>query len=266
MQNNLTLGTLYNQHSTSSQEYVDSSHQESNGFHSMPLVYPDATSMPSPPPTPLGMGMKNISFPMMPMFPNPAMNDPSKLRQLMESSSDSFRQNVWFPPFNMFPSFMMPDSNPPLAQTTSAASSNIQQDMPTYFPMPTFNMLSAQPNSTMPLISPPILQKSRSENRLYHCTRSNCSKVYKNANGLKYHLDKGSCEWDYESTNASPVVTSPQSSSTTVKLVHRPYACKVQGCGKKYKVYFIYYICFIKYDCIEFEWIKVSRKEHTSYS
>ncbi|KAJ3056932.1 Transcriptional regulator of ribosomal biogenesis proteins [Rhizophlyctis rosea] len=100
--------------------------------------------------------------------------------------------------------------------------------------------------------------------KIYRCPKPWCSKVYKNANGLKYHLDKGVCEVDADSNASeagSPVIRpsspligggefgSPQMGFASgmgmegvgmpmgvqVKIAHRPYWCRVAGCGKKYK-------------------------------
>ncbi|KAJ3044542.1 Transcriptional regulator of ribosomal biogenesis proteins [Rhizophlyctis rosea] len=118
--------------------------------------------------------------------------------------------------------------------------------------------------------------------RIYRCPKAWCSKVYKNANGLKYHLDKGICEVDVDSSSSpssQPLLHSPlpphgqppspladpyniastfspfgahspggggmtpqtgyfdmvPPPGTHVKIAHRPYWCRVSGCGKKYK-------------------------------
>ena len=72
------------------------------------------------------------------------------------------------------------------------------------------------------------------EGRVYRCTKPNCSKIYKNSNGLKYHLEKGSCELDYNSQDELEANTTT-SDSAAIKIAHRPYCCKVPGCGRKYK-------------------------------
>ncbi|KAJ3062531.1 hypothetical protein HK102_008734, partial [Quaeritorhiza haematococci] len=70
--------------------------------------------------------------------------------------------------------------------------------------------------------------------RVYKCPKPYCSKVYKNSNGLKYHLERGSCELDYSSaTELDP--SDPGPSTLNIKITHRPYWCRVNGCGKRYK-------------------------------
>ncbi|KAI9104580.1 hypothetical protein DFS34DRAFT_603699 [Phlyctochytrium arcticum] len=117
----------------------------------------------------------------------------------------------------------------------------------------------------------------------YKCPKPFCSKVYKNSNGLKYHLEHGNCEMDYAATSdgganpdsphmpathihpiphqhQSPTLhhalppyqnpaTPPPSHdpyldyyhpqfypyTMDIKIALRPYWCRVQGCGKKYK-------------------------------
>ncbi len=60
--------------------------------------------------------------------------------------------------------------------------------------------------------------------------------VYKNSNGLKYHLDKGICEVDLHSlTTPETALLTSQHVDARIKVAHRPYWCKVPGCGKRYK-------------------------------
>jgi transcription factor SFP1 len=114
--------------------------------------------------------------------------------------------------------------------------------------------------------------------REYKCPRPYCSKVYKNTNGLKYHMERGNCEVetlvkkgplkqlvtppprkaspatsfdDAEYTEDDTAAASAAaaaaaadlseqeidllSSTTDIKVITRPYICRVNGCGKKYK-------------------------------
>ncbi|KAI8807863.1 hypothetical protein BJ742DRAFT_739467 [Cladochytrium replicatum] len=99
--------------------------------------------------------------------------------------------------------------------------------------------------------------------KIYRCPRPLCSKVYKNPNGLKYHLHHGQCELDPDSTvpvnsagansdqlssqifppssgspdfastpgGASPTVDDGSLASPShIKIAHRPYFCKVTNC------------------------------------
>jgi hypothetical protein len=94
--------------------------------------------------------------------------------------------------------------------------------------------------------------------RLYPCPTSGCSKVhlrcgmltgsqtnsehpqvYKNANGLKYHLEKGTCD-SLGDAQVDPEAVAPPASltrrtSSSVPLPERPYYCRVQGCIKYYR-------------------------------
>lgn len=54
----------------------------------------------------------------------------------------------------------------------------------------------------------------------YKCPRQGCSKIYKNRNGLKYHLQKGSCNRDPH----TPPKQEP---------VFKPFFCTL--CQKRYK-------------------------------
>ncbi|TPX34205.1 hypothetical protein SmJEL517_g03100 [Synchytrium microbalum] len=68
---------------------------------------------------------------------------------------------------------------------------------------------------------------SSSPKRLYKCPKPFCSKVYKNSNGLKYHLERGQCEAD----NSDVESDLPDD----VRVAVRPYYCRADGCGKRYK-------------------------------
>ncbi|KAJ3041478.1 hypothetical protein HDV00_009274 [Rhizophlyctis rosea] len=69
----------------------------------------------------------------------------------------------------------------------------------------------------------------RMRTRLYKCPREHCTKVYKNANGLKYHREKGQCEVDFNPHAPLPAPGTP------IRVTHRPYWCRVPACGKRYK-------------------------------
>ncbi|KAI8848758.1 hypothetical protein BC829DRAFT_393373 [Chytridium lagenaria] len=69
--------------------------------------------------------------------------------------------------------------------------------------------------------------------KVFKCPRKFCTKVYKNSNGLKYHLEKGSCETEQGSLEMQSAVA--VSSNDALKVVHRPYGCKVDNCGKRYQ-------------------------------
>ncbi|TPX51620.1 hypothetical protein SeMB42_g00126 [Synchytrium endobioticum] len=66
-----------------------------------------------------------------------------------------------------------------------------------------------------------------SPKRLYRCPKPYCSKVYKNSNGLKYHLERGQCEAD----NSDADEGLPED----IRIAVRPYYCRAEGCGKRYK-------------------------------
>ncbi|KAJ3284948.1 hypothetical protein HDU79_007731 [Rhizoclosmatium sp. JEL0117] len=135
--------------------------------------------------------------------------------------------------------------------------------------------------------------------KVYKCPRPLCTKVYKNPNGLKYHLDRGACEVDHDVMEATtgislhtddptalfnlqqqaqqalhnggyegfpvgpdgnPIPGAPggrdavagggpaggppqnlaaaaalMASDDSLKIVHRPYGCKIAGCAKRYQ-------------------------------
>lgn len=106
----------------------------------------------------------------------------------------------------------------------------------TSFPMPTTPTYDFQMNQFPPF------QRKRSdrnevhrpdsgykEDKIYKCHKPNCTKVYKNMNGLRYHLEKGICELELSESVSGIDNMAP------VKVIQRPYFCRVGGCTKKYK-------------------------------
>jgi hypothetical protein len=65
------------------------------------------------------------------------------------------------------------------------------------------------------------------EQKRWKCPNSFCYKVYKNQNGLKYHLLHGNCELESENPQDGHPVD--------IKVAHRPFWCKRCGTEKKYK-------------------------------
>ncbi|KAI8820154.1 uncharacterized protein EV422DRAFT_531858 [Fimicolochytrium jonesii] len=55
-------------------------------------------------------------------------------------------------------------------------------------------------------------QGAATPGKKYKCPKPFCSKVYKNSNGLKYHLEHGNCELDYEHHAAASSAMSSQGS------------------------------------------------------
>lgn len=63
--------------------------------------------------------------------------------------------------------------------------------------------------------------------KTFKCPTKNCSKVYKNSNGLKYHLEKGTCV-------ASRGVSPDSSPNAVSQHLDKPFYCKL-GCVKYYR-------------------------------
>ncbi|KAJ3218238.1 Transcriptional regulator of ribosomal biogenesis proteins [Dinochytrium kinnereticum] len=78
-----------------------------------------------------------------------------------------------------------------------------------------------------------IFATETAKGKVFKCPRKFCTKVYKNSNGLKYHLEKGSCETEQGSLEMQSAVA--VASNDSLKVVHRPYGCRVDGCGKRYQ-------------------------------
>jgi hypothetical protein len=69
----------------------------------------------------------------------------------------------------------------------------------------------------------------------YMCPRPNCSKLYKNRNGLKYHLQKGSCRLPiggYVDGNSPQGIIIHSNDPDEIKKM-KPFWCK--KCSKRYK-------------------------------
>ena len=64
----------------------------------------------------------------------------------------------------------------------------------------------------------------QSDPRPFKCPNPECSKTWKNRNGLKYHLNHGNCNGVLKSLSREEAAVS-----------ERPYACPVPGCGKRWK-------------------------------
>ena len=63
--------------------------------------------------------------------------------------------------------------------------------------------------------------------KTFKCPTKNCSKVYKNSNGLKYHLEKGTCV-------ASRGISPDSSPNAVSQHFDKPFYCKL-GCVKYYR-------------------------------
>lgn len=64
----------------------------------------------------------------------------------------------------------------------------------------------------------------------YACPKPNCTKVYKNSNGLKYHLKKGNCEFDATNVDDEAI---PDEKRGGVRIARRPFMCLI--CNRRYK-------------------------------
>lgn len=77
-------------------------------------------------------------------------------------------------------------------------------------------------------------QTSPQSSKRYECPRTQCTKVYKNSNGLKYHIEHGNCEVE-TSALVSEVLGETVQTTTDLKVVNKPFYCKIGECGKRYK-------------------------------
>lgn len=111
------------------------------------------------------------------------------------------------------PTYTSPSISSPSLSSTSAASSSRSQSSTT---------LSRSSNSL--LVTKP-----------FKCPKPNCNKSYKQANGLKYHMTHGSC--NFTPCKEGEMVKEGMSDSEVreVEKRLRPYACGVGDCGRRYK-------------------------------
>lgn len=64
------------------------------------------------------------------------------------------------------------------------------------------------------------------DSKVYHCPKPGCTKMYRNLNGLKYHMRQGRCDMDL---NECDMVTLENT------IAEKPYWCRSVGCRKKFK-------------------------------
>jgi transcription factor SFP1 len=69
----------------------------------------------------------------------------------------------------------------------------------------------------------------------FKCPKPNCNKSYKQANGLKYHMTHGSC--NFTPSKEGEVVKEGMSENEVLEVEKRlrPYACGVGDCTRRYK-------------------------------
>nr|GAT54168.1 predicted protein [Mycena chlorophos] len=142
-------------------------------------------------------------------------------------------------------------------------SSNPSSAVPSRVPTPTSVPLSSNVGATTAVLNSATMLLPH---KPFRCPKPNCSKSYKQANGLKYHMTHGSCSFapakDVEAVRAllerkraaaaaasantsedEPATPAPTSGSSElspaelneVEARMRPYACGVGDCSRRYK-------------------------------
>jgi len=182
-----------------------------------------AQPLPQRPFTPLGYQspMMEPHFNMMTPPPSRPASSPlmsqHHIHQSMHPASymSVLRQSNAYPSPSMSPAMspaMTPLMSSPALSSTGSIASNLSWSLDSGFPMGT-------PGS--------------SSHNKYKCTKAGCTKVYKNSNGLKYHMKHGNCETDFSSPDLE--IDATMEIDPDMKITKRPYWCKVFGCGRKYK-------------------------------
>jgi hypothetical protein len=67
--------------------------------------------------------------------------------------------------------------------------------------------------------------------RPYKCKINGCPKAYKNPGGLKYHMQHGHCQGNF-------LISIDTGDPDLNQIMHKPYQCTVDNCGKRYFIYF----------------------------
>ena len=91
-------------------------------------------------------------------------------------------------------------------------------------PIPADSCISLDNKMAVPIALNSAMDKAR---KVFKCPTKNCSKVYKNSNGLKYHLEKGTCV-------ASRGLSPDSSPGSVSQHLDKPFYCKL-GCIKYYR-------------------------------
>jgi transcription factor SFP1 len=107
-----------------------------------------------------------------------------------------------------------PYSSPSISSPSSSATNSSSSKSQTALSRPTNSLLVTKP---------------------FKCPKPNCNKSYKQANGLKYHMTHGSC--NFTPSKEGEVVKEGMSDSEVreVEKRLRPYACGVGDCARRYK-------------------------------
>lgn len=113
------------------------------------------------------------------------------------------------PPLSMYPSHSKSCLPPALLNTPSPMTT------PPESPAPSTTL--SRPSSSLLLSKP------------FRCPKEGCNKSYKQANGLKYHIQHGSCNF----TPLDPSLEGMDDKEAEKKL--RPFQCQVPPCTRRYK-------------------------------
>ena len=106
---------------------------------------------------------------------------------------------------------------------------------------PSYNLTAAMtspqsPSRTNSITSTPSrTTSSLLANKPFKCPKPNCNKSYKQANGLKYHMTHGSC--NFTPCKEGEMLKEGMSDSEVREIEKRlrPYACGVGDCARRYK-------------------------------
>lgn len=109
---------------------------------------------------------------------------------------------------------------------------------PTYVPGNlTATMTSSQSISRTSLVTSTVSRPASSlmVTKPFKCPKPNCNKSYKQANGLKYHMTHGSC--NFTPCKEGEMLKEGMSDSEVREIEKRlrPYACGVGDCARRYK-------------------------------
>lgn len=136
------------------------------------------------------------------------------------------------------PSLLLSTGTTPANSPDGSRVSSPTLSSPTYLTGNlTATMTSSQSTSRTNSISSTVSRPTSSllVNKPFKCPKPNCNKSYKQANGLKYHMTHGSC--NFTPCKEGEMLKEGMSDSEVREIEKRlrPYACGVGDCARRYK-------------------------------
>lgn len=200
--------------------------EEFNTFDLGNITFPDsiAAYYPTPHMTP---HLYNAGYP---MYPNQQSNSsyvPNPVAQHnIQHITSSIFQNTFHSPIKnnsiYNKEFSQNEITKAFAENASSSSSSLYATTTDFYSSNNLAIKSLPRVRNVKIVLP--------EDR-FKCPHPHCKKLYKNSNGLKYHLEKGNCE--YVTLENIDVSDSPRPKGKAGKVVNRRFYCLL--CQKEYR-------------------------------